>query len=295
MSVMGRSHRLNSAGAGSSVEPPADVLGFPPAVGSRTGDTLRALKSQLQSYRMMIDNIGEYAIYTLDVEGRITSWEAGAQKMTGTTPEQVLGKPYSIFFTVEEIAAGLPERDLAEAARTGRFLVDAWRCTPGGERVWTSSVINALRDETGKLTGYLQIARILTSQKEAEDALRKVNAELNRYRIVVESVRDHVICTLDPEGRFDSWSPGAEKVVGHTAEEVMGRQYALSFTPEEIAGGRPRLELEEAARDGHAKTEGWRVRRGGELFWSSGETTAIRDEAGMVTGFVRVARDVTRQ
>ena len=295
MSVMGRSHGLNSAGAGSPVEPSANVLDFPPAVGSRAEDALRALNSQLQRYRMMIDNIGEYAIYMLDVQGRITSWEAGEQKMTGTTTEQVLGKPYSVFFSAEEIAAGLPERDLAEAARAGRSLVDGWRFTPSGERVWSSSVINALRDETGKLTGYLRITRILTSQKEAEDALRKVNAELNRYRIVVESVRDHVICTLDPEGRFDSWSPGAEKVVGYTAEEVLGREYALSFTPEEIAGDRPRLELEEAVRDGHAQTEGWRVRRGGELFWSSGETTAIRDEAGQVTGFVRVARDMTRQ
>ena len=295
MSVMGRSHRLNSAGAGSSVEPSAGVLGFPPSVGSRTEDTLRVLKSQLQTYRMMIENIGEYAIYTLDAEGRITGWEAGTQKMTGTAPEQVLGKPYSIFFSAEEIQAGVPERDLAEAARTGRCVVDAWRRTPSGERVWTSSVINALRDEVGKLTGYLRITRILTSQKETEDALRAMNVELDRYRIVVESVSDHVICTLDSGGRFDSWSPGAEKVLGYPAEEVMGRDYALIFTSEEIAGGRPQLELEEAVRDGHVKTDGWRVRRGGELFWSSGETTAIRDEAGQVTGFVRVARDMTRQ
>jgi PAS domain S-box-containing protein len=135
----------------------------------------------------------------------------------------------------------------------------------------------------------------MTKQKETEDALRKMNAELDRYRIIMENVRDHVICTLDPQGHFDSWSPGAKKVLGYTAEEALGREYALIFTPEEIASGRPRLELEEAIRDGHADTAGWRVRRGGELFWSSGETTAIRDAAGQVTGFVRVARDMTRQ
>ena len=258
-------------------------------------DALRKLNAELKRYRMMIDNIDEYAIYTLDSEGRITSWEAGAQKMTGTAPEEMLGKPYSMFFCAEDVRAGLPERDLAEAARAGRYLVDAWRFTPRGERVWSSSVINALRDETGKLTGYLRIARILTAQKEAEDALHALNAQLERHRIVVESVRDHVICTLDPAGHFDSWSPGSEKVLGYTADEALGGEYAMIFTAQEIEADQPRLELEEAAREGHAKTDGWRVRRGGELFWSSGETTAIRDASGQVTGFVRVARDMTRQ
>jgi PAS domain S-box-containing protein len=258
-------------------------------------ETLRSRNAELERYRMIIENIDAYAIYTMDPVGKITSWEAGAQKMTHTTADEMLGKPYSIFFSREDVLAGLPERDLREAARTGRYVVDAWRLTPSGERVWSSGVINALRDENGTLTGYLRMARVLTPQKEAEDALCALNAQLDRYRVIVENISDHVIFTLDAEGRIDSWSPGAQNVLGYTAEEAIGHAYCLIFTAEEIEAGRPRLELEEAARNGHCTTDGWRLHKGGELFWSSGETTAIRDEAGKVTAFVRVARDLTRQ
>lgn len=258
-------------------------------------EALRKRNAELERYRMMIENIDAYAIYTMDLEGRITSWEAGAQKMTHTTADEMLGKPYSMFFSPEEVRAGLPERDLREAARTGHYVADAWRFTPSGERVWSSGVVNALRDETGELTGYLRMARMQTPQKEAEDALRALNAQLDRYRVIVENVTDHVIFTLNAEGRIDSWSPGAQKVLGYMADEAIGQEYRLIFTPEEIEASMPRLELEEAARNGHCTTDGWRLRRGGEQFWSSGETTALRDEAGNVSGFVRVARDTTSQ
>jgi len=254
-----------------------------------------AESEELQRYRTMIENIDDYAIYTLDLDGKITSWEAGAQKMTGTTSEQMLDRHYSMFFSAEETLAGLPERDLREAARTGRYAIDAWRFTPGGKRVWSSGVIKALRDETGKLTGYLRMERILTWQKEAEDALRALNAQLERHRVVVEHVSDHVIFTLDADGRIDSWSPGAESGLGYTMEEALGREYSMVFTLQELEAGKPRRELDEAARNVHCATEGWRVRKNGERFWSSGETTAIRDEAGRVTGYVRVGRDTTIQ
>ena len=258
-------------------------------------DSLRTMNRELERYRIIVDNVDEYSIYMLDPVGRITSWEAGAQKHSGVPAEVMLGRPYSSFFSAEEVREGMPEHDLAEAARIGRYLSDSWRITPNGERVWSSGVLNALRDEAGNLTGYLRIARILTSQKEAEDALRALNAQLDRYRVVVENISDHVIFTMDTEGRFDSWSPGAQNVLGYTTEEVLGNEYGLIFTAEALPTRSWRTELEEAAMKGHCATEGWRVRQGGEVFWCSGETTAIRESSGQVTGFVRVARDMTRQ
>jgi len=258
-------------------------------------DSLRTMNRELERYRIIVDNVDEYSIYMLDPEGRITSWEAGAQKHSGVPAEVMLGRPYSSFFSAEEVREGMPEHDLAEGARMGRYLSDSWRITPNGERVWSSGVLNALRDEAGNLTGYLRIARILTSQKEAEDALRALNAQLDRYRVVVENISDHVIFTMDTEGRFDSWSPGAQNVLGYTTEEVLGNEYGLIFTAEALPTRSWRTELEEAAMKGHCATEGWRVRQGGEVFWCSGETTAIRESSGQVTGFVRVARDMTRQ
>jgi len=153
------------------------------------GQALRRRNAELERYRIVVDNVDEYSIYTLDQDGRITSWEAGAQKLSGASEKQMLGRHYSTFFSDEEAAAGMPAHDLAEAARTGRYASDGWRITPKGLRVWSSGVLSALRDENGKLTGYLRIAHTLTSQKEAEDALRSLNAQLDRYRQTVDELR----------------------------------------------------------------------------------------------------------
>ena len=127
----------------------------------------------------------------------------------------------------------------------------------------------------------------------SKPSAQELNAQLERYRIIFENVTDYVIYTLDAEGRIDSWSPSARNVVGYTAEEVMDREYSLVFTPEEIAAGKPRQEMEEAVRNGSCATDSWRVRRDGARFWSSGVLTAVWDDTGKLTGFIRVARDMT--
>jgi PAS domain S-box-containing protein len=125
--------------------------------------------------------------------------------------------------------------------------------------------------------------------------LRSRNAQLERYRFIVGSVADYVIFTLDAEGRIDSWSDSARNVLGYNAEEALGHEYSMVFTPAETEAGEPRREMEEAARTGHCTTESWRVRRDGALFWASGALTAVRDETGKLTGYIRVARDMTEQ
>lgn len=124
---------------------------------------------------------------------------------------------------------------------------------------------------------------------------RELNAPLERYRIIVENVTDYAFFTLDTEGRINSWSSGARNVLGYTAEEVMGREYSLVFTPEEAGAGKPRHEMEEAVRHGSCATDSWRVRRDRSQFWASGTLRAVWDETGILTGFIRVARDMTGQ
>ncbi len=135
----------------------------------------------------------------------------------------------------------------------------------------------------------------MTERRAAEVELQGRNAQLERYRIIVENIADYAIYTLDTEGRIDSWSIGTQNLVGYTPEEALGRDFSLVFPPAEIQAGEPRRMLEEAARAGRCATEGWRVRRDGSQFWSSGVLTAIRDETGKLTGYIRVARDMTQQ
>ena len=259
-------------------------------------EELRSLNLQLERHRIVVENIDEYSIYTLDPEGRITSWEAGAQKNSGVGPEVMIGRNYSQFFSAEEVAAGVPAQELAEAARNGRLATESWRITPKGERVWGVGTLNAVRDANGPMTGFVRIARMMTKQKEAEEALHALNAQLQRYRIIVENIADYGIFMLDSEGRINSWEASAQKMTGVPPEVMLGRPYAtLAFTPEDLAAGVGESHLAEAARNGRCVTEGWRITPNGERVWSVGSLNAVRDEAGRLTGFVRIARVMTQQ
>lgn len=250
-------------------------------------EALRQRNVELERYRLIVDNLGEYGIGMLDEQGRYITWGGAAEKQIGWKSEEVLGRYYDVLATEEDCRAGLPLQELEEAARTGRSIRDCWKRRRDGSLFWASGVLSAVRDEAGKLAGYVRVGRDMTAQK-------RIEAHLDRYRMMVQSISDdHVVFTLTLEGLFDSWSPGAQAATGYKAEDVLGREYGLMFPPAERAAGAPRLELDEAARRGSWACESWRMRENGCLYWSSGVTTAIRDETGRISGFVRVARDMT--
>jgi PAS domain S-box-containing protein len=244
-------------------------------------------------FRLLVEGVTDYAIYMLDPEGRVVTWNMGAERSKGYKAEEILGRHYSIFFLPEDAAAGSPARELAEAVREGRYEAEAWRLRKDGTKFWALVTLTAIRDRKGMLRGFAKVTRDMSAQKAAEEALRSHNAQLESYRIIVENIDSYVIYTLDVEGCINSWSPGSRNVVGYTAEEAIGREYSFGFTPEEIKAGKPRQEMEEAVRNGFCATDSWRVRRDRSLFWSSGTLTAVWDDTGKLTGFIRVARDMT--
>jgi hypothetical protein len=246
-------------------------------------------------YQLLVDSVTDYAIYMLDPEGRVVTWNVGAERLKGYTAEEALGRDYSVLFPPEDAQMGLPAQELAAAAREGRYETQAWRQRKDGSRFWALVTLTAIRDPERELCGFANVTRDMTAHEAADEAARSHNAQLERYRIIIESIADYVIFTLDSEGRIDGWSSGARSVLGYTDEEAKGREYSMVFTPVEIQAGAPRQEMEEAARQGHCAADNWRVRRDGSLFWASGVLTAIHDETGKLTGYVRVARDMTPQ
>ena len=116
-----------------------------------------------------------------------------------------------------------------------------------------------------------------------------------RFSLLVDSIRDYSILLLSPEGTITSWNPGAQLVEGYEASEVIGLNHAVFFASEEITQGNPALTLEMAAAAGQHEDEGWRVRKDGSRFWANVVTTAMKDEAGKISGFARVARDLTER
>lgn len=253
---------------------------------SRTTAEFRPNLSQLPSeklFRYLIESVWDYAIFLLDLEGRVSSWNPGAQRLKQYTSPEIIGKHLSIFYPAADRDLGKPEMELAVAARTGRFEDEGWRLRKDGSRFWANVIITRINDEHGKHIGFGKITRDLTERRQAE----------HRYRLLVESVEDYAIYSLDPAGNITSWNIGVERIKGYKADEVIGKHFSVFYTPEDASAGVPQKAMEIAAREGHYESEGWRVRKDGSKFWSSVVLSAIHDEGGSLVGFSKVTRDIT--
>lgn len=243
-------------------------------------------------YRLLVESVDEYAIFALDQNGYILSWNAGAQRFKGYTADEAIGKHFSIFYPRERVEEGFPEFELREAARVGRFEDEGWRIRKDGSRFWANVVITALRDAQGRLVGYAKVTRDLTERRLAEEALRESE---ERFRLIVQGVRDYAIFMLDTTGHITTWNAGAQRIKGYTSEEIIGKHFSIFYTGEDLEDGKPKQELEVATRTGVYEEEGWRLRKDGTRFWANVVITALRKPDGTLAGFAKVTRDLTER
>ena len=242
--------------------------------------------------RLLIESVRDYAIFMLDPQGRITSWNLGAERTTGYQAAEVAGKHFSLFYPPERVLAGVCERELEVAEAEGRFEEEGWRIRKDGSSYWASVLITTVRDSSGQLIGFSKVARDLTERRKAEEQLRQSE---ERFRLLLGSIKDYVIFMLDPEGRIATWNANAERTKGYSAEEVIGQHISRFYTPEDARNGKPQRLLRQAEEQGRVEDEGWRVRRDGTLFWASVVISAVRDETGTLRGFSKVTRDLTER
>ena len=246
-------------------------------------------------FRLLVEAITDYAIYMLDPTGVVSSWNPGAQRFKGYQAAEILGQHFSRFYTEEDRQAGIPKLALSTAAREGRFEAEGWRMRKDGGRFWAHVVIDPIRDPSGKLLGFAKITRDLTDRKRAEDAEQTLKRSEERFRLLVQGVTDYAIYMLDPDGRVTNWNPGAERIKGYTADEIVGDHFSRFYTPEDREAGEPQRALETALREGRFEKEAWRIRKDGTRFWANVVIDAIRDESGRVIGFAKVTRDMTEK
>jgi PAS domain S-box-containing protein len=142
--------------------------------------TEEALRESEEKFRLLVDSAQDYAIVMLDPDGRVASWNAGAQRMKGYTATEIIGKSFSCFYPEDDIRGGKPERELKIASETGRFEDEGLRARKDGSRFQANVVINAIRDKSGKLRGFSKITRDITERKRAEDEIKKLNEELEQ-------------------------------------------------------------------------------------------------------------------
>ncbi len=259
--------------------PPADL------VAGTSGDDDRRLQR-------LVDAVTDYAVYMIDLDGFVASWNAGAQRIKGYTRDEIVGQHFSRFFTEEDRARGLPQTALDTARVVGRFENEGWRLRKDGTRFWGSAILDAIRDDDGTLIGFAKITRDITERRAAQEAL--IESE-RRFRLLVESVVDYSIFMLDVDGRVVNWNVGAQRIKGYSAEEIVGQHFSRFYCEADRAAGVPDRALQTAGREGRFEAEGWRVRKDATLFWASVVIDTIRDERGALLGFAKITRDITER
>jgi PAS domain S-box-containing protein len=243
-------------------------------------------------FQLLIESVTDYAIYMIDPDGHIATWNAGARRFKGYEPAEIIGRHFSTFFTPEDRARGLPQRALATAAAEGRFEAEGWRVRKDGTRFWAHAILDPVRDETGTLVGFAKITRDITEKRQAEEALR---ASEQRFSMLVQGVRDYALYMLDPDGRVSNWNTGAEAIKGYSADEIVGQHFSRFYTEEDRAAGVPARALETAIREGKFEAEAWRVRKDGTRFWASVVIDPIYDTLGKLAGFAKITRDMSER
>ena len=243
-------------------------------------------------YRLLVNAITDYAIYMLDPDGRVASWNPGAERFKGYKQAEIVGEHFSRFYTPEDRAAGLPAKALREAETAGRFEQEGWRVRKDGTEFWAHVIIDPIRSPDGALIGFAKITRDLTERKLAAETLRQSEQE---FRLLVQGVVDYAIYMLDPDGRVTTWNIGAERIKGYRAEEIIGRHVSTFYTEEDRAADGPGRALALAAEEGRFETEAWRIRKDGSRFRAHVVIDAIRDDHGALLGFAKITRDVTER
>jgi len=243
-------------------------------------------------YQLMAEQVQDYAIFLLDVNGRVASWNAGARTIKQYDAHEVIGRHFSLFYTPSDTERNWPEFELNRAKLEGRFEDEGWRVRKDGSRFWANVVITALRGEDGQLLAFSKITRDLTARKQQEEALRESE---ERFRLLVDGVQDYAIYLLDRDGIVISWNSGARRIKGYDASEVIGSHFSKFYTAEDIEAGKPWSELALARQDGRAEDEGWRVHKDGSRFWARVVVTALYDSDGTLRGYAKVTQDLTQQ
>jgi PAS domain S-box-containing protein len=145
-----------------------------------------------EAFRLLVDGVRDYAIFMLDPEGRIASWNQGAARIKGYSAQEIIGQHFSVFYSPEEVADGVCERELEEALTEGHVEAEGWRFRKDGSRFWATVVITTLYDDTGTHRGFAKVTRDLTERKQAQDAKRRLNELHLRQRHALE-VNDDII------------------------------------------------------------------------------------------------------
>ena len=193
-------------------------------------------------FQSVIEGVKDYAILMLDREGRVQTWNAGAELIKGYAAHKIVGRKSDVFYTKEDRERKHTDSLLARAVRNGRVEEEGWRFRKNGQRFWADVVITARLDSSGKVVGFTKVTRDLSERREAEELRWRRDEELlrseERFRLLVDAVKDHAIVMLDPSGRVATWNAGAERLKGYRADEIVGQHHSCFRVDEDVRSGK---------------------------------------------------------
>jgi PAS domain S-box-containing protein len=246
--------------------------------------------------RDTIDRLFEFspdAILVTDGRGVMRAANPRAEELFGYASEELIGQPVEMLVPARFRGVHPRHRENYNAHPRTRQMgaaLNLFGLRNDGSEFPVDIMLKPI--ETADGPAVLTFIRDATEQRAAQEALRLDDARLSS---IVESIGDYAIYLLDREGHVLTWNPGAERIKGYAADEVLGLHYSRFFTDEDVAQGRPAEMLRQAIARNRIEEEGWRVRKDGSRFWANVVLTAIHDSAGAVTGFSKITRDVTER
>jgi PAS domain S-box-containing protein len=194
-----------------------------------------ALEESEQRFRLFVESVRDYAIFQLDPDGRVRTWNAAAERMKGYRSEEIVDRHFSCFYLPDDIASGKPESELKVASEEGRCEDEGWRLRKDGSRFWANVTITSLRDSNGKLLGFAKITRDMTDRRNVEEALRHGE---QHARMLFEFSPDAVL-VCDPEGRIREVNARVETLFGYQREELLGQAVEV-LVPERFRDAHPK-------------------------------------------------------
>jgi PAS domain S-box-containing protein len=255
-------------------------------------ETEIALRESEERFRMLVEGIKDHGIFMLDLDGRVFSWNSGAENIFGYKSSEILGKNVSTFYLSNEAEAGEPHQSLQQAIEKGQVKEEGIRVRKDGSQFWAEITLSSLHDNGGGIKGFVHVTRDVTEKKRSQQALQR-SEEL--YRLLIEGVQDYAIFMLDTDGKIASWNIGAERMQGYKSSEIIGQKFSRFYLAEDIERGQPEHALGVAAIKGCYEDEGWRCKKDGILFWASMSLTAVKNENGELCGFSVIVRDITQK
>ena len=249
------------------------------------------LRQSEEIFRLLVEGVREYAIFMLGPDGRIVSWNEGAERIQGYEVSEAVGQHISVFYTEEDVERGLPGEELRVAGIEGRFEKEGWRVRKDGTPFQAEVVITALRDEVGNLRDFSQVTRDITARKEAEEALRSSLRKMADLKAALdESV---VVAITDQHGKITYVNDKFCEISKYYMEKLLGQDHRI------LNSGYHTREFFENLWSTIARGDVWRgdIRnqtQDGSLYWVETNIVPFLDEAGKPDQYFAIGNDITR-